>query len=117
MFLLGSGGRSQPTATAFRRASTVQSLNYPGEVAILAKRDQGSEPVVAQIGGHPVSGRQCHAGPYVAAQVYQRGAQKQPGPSQKGSPHPYYAIVAAMSRNLEALSRDIVDAISRLKAK
>jgi uncharacterized lipoprotein YmbA len=39
------------------------------------------------------------------------------GASQKGGPHPYDAIVAAMNRNLEALSRDIADAITSLKAK
>jgi uncharacterized protein len=39
------------------------------------------------------------------------------GASQKGGPHPYDTIVAAMSRNLEALSRDIADGITRLKAK
>jgi uncharacterized protein len=37
--------------------------------------------------------------------------------SQKGSSRPYDAIVAAMSRNLEALSRDIADVITRLKVK
>lgn len=39
------------------------------------------------------------------------------GASQIGSSRPYDAIIAAMSRNLEALSRDIADAITRLKAK
>ena len=39
------------------------------------------------------------------------------GASQQGSARPYDAIAAAMSRNLEALSRDIADAITRLKVK
>jgi uncharacterized lipoprotein YmbA len=37
------------------------------------------------------------------------------GASQSGDTRPYDAIVAAMSRNLEALSRDIANAISDLK--
>jgi uncharacterized lipoprotein YmbA len=38
-----------------------------------------------------------------------------PGPTNTGQgPRPYDAIVAAMSRNLEALSRDIASAIGRL---
>ena len=39
------------------------------------------------------------------------------GTSQGGGAHPYNAVVAAMSRNLEALSRDIATAISGLKGK
>jgi uncharacterized protein len=38
-------------------------------------------------------------------------------PGQQGSPRPYDAVAAAMSRNLAALSRDIADAITHLKAK
>jgi len=37
--------------------------------------------------------------------------------SEKAGSRPYEAIAAAMSRNLEALSRDIADAVTRLKAK
>ena len=39
------------------------------------------------------------------------------GTSQGGGAHPYNTVVAAMSRNLEALSRDIATAISGLKGK
>lgn len=39
------------------------------------------------------------------------------GMSQQGGSRPYDAVVAAMSRNLESLSRDIADAITRLKVK
>ncbi len=39
------------------------------------------------------------------------------GTSQSGGALPYDAIVAAMSRNLEALSRDIAGAISSLRGK
>jgi len=39
------------------------------------------------------------------------------GTSQGGGARPYDAVVAAMSRNLEALSRDIASAISSLKGK
>jgi uncharacterized lipoprotein YmbA len=37
--------------------------------------------------------------------------------SEKRGSRPYDAIAAAMSRNLEALSRDIADAVTHLKAK
>ena len=39
------------------------------------------------------------------------------GTSQGGGAHPYGAVVAAMSRNLETLSRDIASAITSLKGK
>src|SRR5262249_13847831 len=39
------------------------------------------------------------------------------GTSQGGAARPYDAVVAAMSRNLEALSHDIASAISSLKGK
>jgi uncharacterized protein len=39
------------------------------------------------------------------------------GTSQGGGAHPYGAVVAAMSRNLESLSRDIASAITSLKGK
>jgi hypothetical protein len=39
------------------------------------------------------------------------------GTSQSGAARPYDAIVAAMSSNLEALSRDIASAISSMKGK
>jgi len=45
------------------------------------------------------------------------GAAASSGTSQGGGAHPYNAVVAAMSRNLEALSRDIATAISGLKGK
>lgn len=45
------------------------------------------------------------------------GAAPGTGTSQSGGTTPYDAIVAAMSRNLEALSRDIAGAISSLRGK
>ena len=45
------------------------------------------------------------------------GAAPGTGTSQSGGTPPYDAIVAAMSRNLEALSRDIASAIGSLRGK
>jgi len=45
------------------------------------------------------------------------GATGSAAPSQGGGAQPYGAIVAAMSRNLGALSRDIASAIASLKGK
>jgi uncharacterized protein len=52
-----------------------------------------------------------------AAVSAQAAATGDSGTSQGSGAHPYDSIVAAMSRNLEALSRDIADALNGLRGK